>query len=100
MRRRYTRSKVPELIGFKNIIRILNSFTQKLHKKKKKNKIQRINDENGRWMENEGEVENEFCFYFVNLFNATLKITCVLPLLGYILKFSNEMNEELEQPFI
>ncbi|KAH9799959.1 reverse transcriptase domain-containing protein [Citrus sinensis] len=76
-------------------------FHSKASSRKRKNKIRGIETDQGNWIKDEREVEKEFCDYFEGLFKSSNPSHDQLEaaLASLVPKVSDEMNEELQQPF-
>ncbi|KAL9444312.1 hypothetical protein AB3S75_017491 [Citrus x aurantiifolia] len=76
-------------------------FHAKASSRKRKNKIEGVEDNAGIWLEEKTEVENRFCEYFQDLFTTSNpsmdQINAALQ--SVVLKVSSEMNMILDQPF-
>ncbi|KAH9764852.1 hypothetical protein KPL70_001671 [Citrus sinensis] len=76
-------------------------FHAKASSRRRKNKIWGIEDNQGNWMQEEEEVEREFCSYFANLFTTSRpdqkQVDAALEDLKP--RVTDEMNEQLMQPF-
>lgn len=76
-------------------------FHHKVLTKKRKNKIKGVEDNNGRWIEDNEEVERRFCEYFQDLFTTSNpsqdKINADLQ--GMPPKINSELNNQLDRPF-
>ena len=73
-------------------------FHAKASSRKRKNKIEGVEDNGGNWLEGKGDVENKFCEYFQDLFTtsnpSTNQINAALQ--SVVPKFNTEMNMLLD----
>lgn len=76
-------------------------FHSKATSRKRKNKIWGIENNQGKWIEEQNEVDKEFCEYFQDLFSSTnpTKAQMDAALEGMKPNVTEEMNDRLADPF-
>lgn len=76
-------------------------FHSKASSRKRKNKIQGIENDQGKWVEDNKDIERQFCGYFTNIFSSLKPNQDQLEaaLQGLNPKVTTAMNDVLEQPF-